>query len=207
MSLISEISRLDFEQLIGAPLISVVNAQAKSAATTVEFIQSVGFDVNNKPEMVLFKYDRNQEVLEYERDGEGNLVLDSVTGQPIAKPLEVKTEEYQLSVPLLTIVPIPFIRVDEANIDFNAKLGNITKVETSASHDFAARFSARAKLGPFRFRISGAYQYKSNRTTDSTTTRSYTMGVQIRAVQDDMPAGMERVLSILEENITDTKVA
>ena len=39
-----ELSSIDFESLIGGPLSAIVHAQAKSAMSTINFIESVGFD-------------------------------------------------------------------------------------------------------------------------------------------------------------------
>ena len=38
-----ELSSIDFESMIGGPLVAVINAQAQAAMTTVNFIKEVGF--------------------------------------------------------------------------------------------------------------------------------------------------------------------
>ena len=38
-----ELSSINFEAMLGGPLIAVVNAQAQAAMTTVDFIKQVGF--------------------------------------------------------------------------------------------------------------------------------------------------------------------
>ncbi len=38
-----ELSSINFEAMLGGPLVAVVNAQAQSAMTSVNFIKSVGF--------------------------------------------------------------------------------------------------------------------------------------------------------------------
>ena len=68
------------------PLTAIINAQAAAAISTVQFINAVGFDANRNAINVKFSYN----------------VTNSTTG--------VRTEN-TISVPFLTIVPIPFIRV------------------------------------------------------------------------------------------------
>ena len=43
--------------------------------------------------------------------------------------------------------------------------------------------------------------YEKSRETASKFVREYTMNIQVKAVQDDMPAGMERILDLLEQTI------
>jgi hypothetical protein len=46
-----------------------------------------------------------------------------------------------------------------------------------------------------------SYAYKKSTTEGSKVERTYSMAVHVRAVQDEMPAGTERLLNILENNI------
>jgi len=41
-----------------------------------------------------------------------------------------------LKVPLLTMVPIPYIRVDDATIDFNVKINSVQETKTSTVRSF-----------------------------------------------------------------------
>ena len=60
-------------------------------------------------------------------------------------------------------------------------------------------------LGSAKLKVSTSFQ----RTTQqgNSVDRTYSMAVHIKAVQDEMPAGMERVLGILEGAITSTPEA
>src|SRR5262245_65903554 len=92
---------LPMEQIIGGPLQAIVQAQALAASSTAEFNQSVGL-VNDKGTLsartVDFKFQRR--------------IPSTTNGNPPVD--EIRTEEVSLTVPLLTIVPVPFIRVSEA---------------------------------------------------------------------------------------------
>jgi hypothetical protein len=49
--------------------------------------------------------------------------------------------------------------------------------------------------------IGGSFSAKLQMGWDNKEEREYTMKIYVRAVQDDMPNGLERVLSILEQTI------
>ena len=189
MAIGDERSNIDFKNLIGAPLISVVQAQAQSAQTSVDFIKSVGFDDNNVPTMVTFSYMKPVE----STDSNG-----AVTVTPT---------KYDLTVPILTMLPIPFIRVEETTIDFNAKINSVQESTTSSSHDLNTKLSAKAGWGPFSAKLSASYSYKKSSSSGSKTERTYSMAVHVRAVQDELPAGTERLLGILENAIEEVPAA
>ena len=115
-------------------------------------------------------------------------------------------ETQQLQVPILTMLPIPFIRIDLATVDFNAKINSVEyrKTDTNLKVDASLEAKAGWLFGSAKLKVSTSYQ----RTTQqgSTVNRTYSMAVHIKAMQDEMPAGMERILGILESGITSLPV-
>jgi hypothetical protein len=111
-------------------------------------------------------------------------------------------ETQQLQVPILTMLPIPFIRIDLTTIDFNAKINSVEyrKTDTNLKIDGELEAKAGWLWGSAKLKVSTSFQ----RTTQqgSTVDRTYSMAVHIKAVQDEMPAGMEKLLGILEGAIT-----
>lgn len=107
----------------------------------------------------------------------------------------------KLEVPILTMLPIPFIRVEETTIDFNAKITSMEyrKVDTNFKVD--ASLSARAGWlwGSAKLKVSTSYQ--RNTSEGSKVNRTYSLAVHVKAVQDEMPGGMEKILGILEESM------
>lgn len=195
-----ELSSIDFESMLGGPLSAVVNAQAQAAMSSVTFIKEVGFEPKTtNPVYVEFKYPKEVSPylppVEEELDDEGEVVT------PAREAQAAVWEEMTLTVPILTMLPIPFIRVEETTIDFNAKINSITTKEQSK--DFGVKASAQASVGwgfgKASMKVSTSYQSKSR--SGSETKRTYSMAVHIRAVQDEMPAGMDRLLGILEDAI------
>ena len=111
-------------------------------------------------------------------------------------------QEMKLEVPILTMLPIPFIRIESTTIDFNAKINSVeyTKTDTSLKVDASLKLGyGKPFVGSVKLNVSTSYQ----RTTQQGTNveRTYSMAVHIRAVQDEMPAGLERILGILEDAI------
>lgn len=189
MALGDELSTLDFSSMIGGPLNAVVKAQAQSAQTSVDFIKSVGFGTDGAPSVVKFTYEKPVEKRE-------NGV---VTG--------IQAEPYELTVPLLTMLPIPFIRVEETTIDFNAKISSVQESSTASSDDLKGELSATAGWGPFSAELKVSYSHQQSTSEGSKVERTYSMAIHVKAVQDELPAGTDRLLSMLESSIKDVPSA
>lgn len=210
-----ELASIDFESMLGGPLIAVVNAQAQAAMSTVNFIKQVGFKKKaeeaaggdtgtEEPIYVTFKYPK--ELSPYvpavpADPGDANANPPRPARAAVAAVPAV-FETQQLTVPILTMLPIPFIRIDLATVDFNAKINSVEFRKTDTNLKVDAELEAKAGwlFGSARLKVSTSFQ----RTTSqgSTVDRTYSMSVHIKAVQDEMPAGMEKLLSILEGAIT-----
>lgn len=243
-----ELSSIDFESMIGGPLIAVVNAQAQAAMSTVNFIKEVGFKKSASKEQnpdqtetaqpiyVTFKYPK--EVQPYqpatpEVPAVGNAAFpkglkphpeaapDAVTdpahpnGLPVYKPkVDAKPaqpammDEMKLEVPILTMLPIPFIRVELTTIDFNAKINSVEYRKTDSTMKVDGELEAKAGWlwGSAKLKVSTSYQRSTSQ--GSNVERTYSLAIHVKAVQDEMPAGMEKLLGILENAIREqpTKV-
>ena len=211
-----ELSTIDFASMLGGPLRAVVNAQAQAAMSTVNFIKEVGFkklqaeeqaggDTSTMdPIYVTFKYPK--ELSPYQPavpadPGDPNAVPPR-PARPAQAKIDAVYETQELLVPILTMLPIPFIRIDLTTIDFNAKINSVEyqKTDTNLKIDAALEAKAGWLWGSAKLNVSTSFQ----RTTQqgNTVDRTYSMAVHIKAVQDEIPAGMERLLGILEGAIT-----
>ncbi|HEX7241552.1 MAG TPA: DUF2589 domain-containing protein [Longimicrobiaceae bacterium] len=110
-------------------------------------------------------------------------------------------QEMRLEVPILTLLPIPYIRIEDVTIDFNAKINSIEykKVDTSLSIDAALQVQQRWPGGSAKLNVSASY--KRSTQEGNSVDRTYSLAVRIHAVQDEIPAGMEKVLSTLDSLI------
>ena len=186
-----QLGSLPFGNIIGGPLVAAIEAQAKAARSSVDFIQSVAY----KP-------------LAVEQDG--------TTAPNAARELQTVEFVYEsgdknvkLSVPLLSIVPIPYIRIDDMTIQFKANISAETASQdtttTGTNANVNANVTGRYGWGPAKVEASfnASYSAKKDSTSAANSKYSveYTMDIYIHAVQDDMPGGMVEVLKILKESI------
>jgi hypothetical protein len=193
---IEAISSLPFSTLIGAPLLAAIEAQGQGAKATVDFIMAVGFEpptagddvaIETQPQPgkvrnVTFSYQRT----------DGTVVQDA-----------------SLTVPLLTIVPIPYLAIEEMTIDFMAKITEAINKSTTATDEKVAAVSTSAQggWGPCSASLKGSFSSKHSSTsaTSSKYQTELTMSIHVRAKQDDMPAGLSRVLTILSDLIKENR--
>lgn len=131
-------------------------------------------------------------------------------------------EEMKLEVPILTMMPIPFIRVEEGEIDFHAK---ITSMEYSrVGTDFKLGTTLTIDNNNTNQNIlvgTGFINYNKNVNTINLKTnfsyqrsthsghkidKTYHLGVKVKVGQEEMPEGMERLLGILEDTIVSQPV-
>ena len=177
---------LPFSNIIGAPLEACIKAQAMAAQTTWKFIQEVGMQdsaVKGEKEAVNVSFTFIQN---------GNSV--------------------RLNIPLLSIVPIPYIAIQNIDIAFKANISasSSVAVEQSSHDEFNMDATAGAKVGwgifSANLNLKGGYSSKkdSRATQDSKYSVEYTMDVGVRAGQESMPAGLAKVLEILNSSIAIT---
>ncbi len=171
---------IPFGSLIGAPLKAAIEAQSTAALSTVNFVKEVGMNTN--------------------ANGEKEAINVTFTYQQ-------GPQSVNLIVPLLTIVPIPYIRIDTMSIDFKANINaqsstSLTTGEQSklkAGGSGGLTFKTIANLS-----LEANYSSKkdSKATADSSYSVEYTMDVSVSAVQDSMPAGLAKVLNMLNNSIS-----
>lgn len=116
-----------------------------------------------------------------------------------------KFQDMTLQVPLLTIVPIPFIRVASTDIELNVKINSIYNSTESSDTNVNSGMTANASAKNLFFRgnisINASVSHQKKKSTTEDVKKEYSLNIKIHAVQDDVPAGMARILDILEESI------
>ncbi len=183
-----ELNALDFTDIIGGPLLATVNAQAKAAYVTANFINSVAFVGNNGPSSAQLKtaeFDFNNVLSGYSQSKLGT----SGGGNDLTK----------LKVPLLTLIPIPYIRVEYLDIDLNVNLHDTTKDTLDNNFAFDSTVSGGESAGfiwkehtSFKTTVSDRNTFQHSHVIDDT----YSLQVHVHAVQAEVPGGMQQVLNI-----------
>ena len=161
---------LYFDQIIGLPLQAIIKGEALAAQSTVDFIKQVGFE-------------QEETGLGDGTAAQNNLgKLRSVTFTYETTDIEGNTYYATVSVPLLSLIPIPVIQVNEAELDYAI---SITGIETNKTTN-------ETKL------LTTFKNYQS----PSTSTETYNIKINVKVGQSDVPAGISKLFSILENNIT-----
>lgn len=174
---------IPFGNIIGGPLTACIDAQALAAQTTWKFIQNVGLNTDPKT-------------------GEKKAVT-------VAFQFMRDGKMAQLNVPLLTIVPIPYIAIQTIDINFKANINASSSNSSmqSSSEDIGAGVNGKTSLNLGLFKVEAGFNasYSSKKdskaTQDSQYSVEYTMDVAVHAGQDGMPAGLAKVLEILGNSL------
>ncbi|WP_124100921.1 DUF2589 domain-containing protein [Ruminococcus sp. Marseille-P6503] len=120
-------------------------------------------------------------------------------------PVPALYQKMQIDVPILTMMPIPFIKIENADIEFNVKINSVSsenssdvsKSDVNSSSSFGYKgwgFSASTTL-------NASFSNQKSTSSSEEVKKDYSLNIKVHAVQDDMPAGVSRILDILEESI------
>lgn len=115
-------------------------------------------------------------------------------------------QKMQIDVPILTMMPIPFIKIDHTDIEFNVKINSVSNSRSSEKSNTNVNNETSVGYKGWRFHASTNLKTSISNQKTSTTgeevKKDYSLNIKVHAVQDDMPAGMSRILDILEDSIS-----
>ena len=180
MAIAEQFAGLQMDQLIGAPLRAAADASIQLATSTADFINNVGFDDGGKVRTVAFGYQKRS----VNEDGSSNL------------------DEMKVDVPMLAIVPIPNLQVDEVNILFDMEVKQSERQESSL--DIGASLTGSLKIGPVKVSVTGSVSAHQSNTRSSDNSAKY--HVDVRATNHGIPEGLARVLDMMAANVAPSLV-
>ena len=163
----TEFQALPLEYIIAAPLLGVIKAQAAAAAATQAYIGSL--IENGKPKTIDFE-------------------LSSSTDTGLKKS--------KISAPLLSMVPVPHIRIDSFTTHFKYEISEANK--TTKEMGYGATLDAEVTKNPF-FNISLKGNVSSKSAEESVMNRSGMLEITIHASEAPIPEGLARLLSALSK--------
>lgn len=182
----AELGSIDFAKIIGGPLDACVKAQSNAAISTVNFIQQVGFEKDgeeNKLRMAEFKYKKHVPNPEYKNEEETPNVDPTIE------------QDVEISVPFIALLNVPSFRIETCDVDFNVKLNSTYTKDVS--DEFGIKAGASGGFGPVKFNVD--VSYKRTSSTGIKVEKEYSLGVKVKATNDEMPAGLEKVLGLLAQ--------
>lgn len=152
----SALNSIPFGNIIGGPLAACVRAQAEAAQTTIDFIR--GFTMTNS-----------------ELDPEG---VEPIT---VTFTFIMNGEKTRMTVPLMTIVPIPYMHIDYVNLNFTA---DITACDDGKME---AKYATEG--------------YTRTENDEQSVSVESKMGINVRASTSSMPSGMAKMLEFFTNNL------
>lgn len=108
----------------------------------------------------------------------------------------------KVDVPMLSIVPIPNLQVDEVNILFDMEVKQSEKQESSM--DMGATVTGSLRIGPIRVSVSDSVSAHQSNTRSSDNSAKY--HVDVRATNHGIPEGLARVMDMMAVNISPSLV-
>lgn len=152
----SALNSIPFGNIIGGPLAACVRAQAEAAQTTIDFIR--GFTMTNS-----------------ELDPEG---IEPIT---VTFTFIMNGEKTRMTVPLMTIVPIPYMHIDYIDLNFTA---DITACDDGKME---AKYATEG--------------YTRTEDDEQSVSVESKMGINVRASTSSMPSGMAKMLEFFTNNL------
>ena len=152
----SALNSIPFGNIIGGLLAACVRAQAEAAQTTIDFIR--GFTMTNS-----------------ELDPEG---VEPIT---VTFTFIMNGEKTRMTVPLMTIVPIPYMHIDYVNLNFTA---DITACDDGKME---AKYATEG--------------YTRTEDDEQSVSVESKMGINVRASASSMPSGMAKMLEFFTNNL------
>lgn len=180
MAIAEQFAGLEMDKLIGAPLAAAADASTSLANSTADFINRVGFDSTGKVRNVAFMYQKRS----VNEDGTSNL------------------DEMKVDVPMLAIVPIPNLQIDEVNVLFDMEVKQSEKKDSS--FDMGASLTGSARIGFVKVSVTGSISAHSSNTRSSDNSAKY--HVDVRATNHGTPEGLARVLDMMAANVAPSLV-
>lgn len=170
-----EFDQLPIQHMIAGPLVATVQAQAHAAQATRTYIESLIDPQTRKPIAVNFSVNH--------KDDQGGSTSTS------------------FDAPLLSIVPVPHLRIDSLDIDFKYTVSQTIVQSTSSERDGSLEANAKANWGWGSASITVKGHMASKSSEESTVNRSGTLNIRVHASEAPMPEGLARVLSILANTL------
>lgn len=189
---ITELRNLPLEQLISAPLNSVIKAQAQAAMTTAKFIEEIGFTRNDN-ESFFDTPDSNSSndydvrVAKLKIDANGKIT--------------------NVDIPFITLFNVPNFEITNFDWSFNVKLKSMQSFSAKFGITSQSTSTSDASLGlniKSLLKIGGGMKVETTTKTDFESRfktgreQEYNLNINIRGNSAPLPKGIETLLSIAE---------
>lgn len=111
--------------------------------------------------------------------------------------------ETKVEVPLLAMVPVPYLRIDSMSINFRYEVAQSKVQESKKGAELSGSAQTGALLSPWvNVELEGRVTTESSARSE--LNRSGSVEINVQASADEMPEGLKRVLSLLSTSVPTT---
>ena len=164
----SLLQELDFNRILGAPLSACVNAQEEAAQATRQYLNEVVFT----------------------QAGDDDSSLEPVT---VSFYFESAGQVHRIVMPLLLIVPVPYLQIDRVDLTFQA-----TVTESHMNHD-TRKLSLKAKYS------APGDSAEVSKETKAEYMNKRCIDINLSVTSADMPMGISKLLEIFNNQLVEVK--
>lgn len=164
----SLLQELDFNRILGAPLSACVNAQEEAAQATLKYLNEVVFT----------------------QAGDDDSSLEPVT---VSFYFESAGQVHRIVMPLLLIVPVPYLQIDRVDLTFQA-----TVTESRMNHD-TRKLSLKAKYS------APGDSAEVSKETKAEYMNKRCIDINLSVTSADMPMGISKLLEIFNNQLVEVK--
>lgn len=164
----SLLQELDFNRILGAPLSACVNAQEEAAQATLQYLNEVVFT----------------------QAGDDDSSLEPVT---VSFYFESAGQVHRIVLPLLLIVPVPYLQIDRIDLTFQA-----TVTESRMNHD-TRKLSLKAKYS------APGDSAEVSKETKAEYMNKRCIDINLSVTSADMPMGISKLLEIFNNQLVEVK--
>ncbi|MGH0053647.1 MAG: DUF2589 domain-containing protein [Sphaerochaetaceae bacterium] len=167
---------LPMASLIGGPLTAVCDAQLALAEASYQYINKIGFGDDGKTTR-LVEFDLNR---------------------PAETPQGYTSVQTHVQAPLLGLVPIPSLLVEDVTVEFQMEVNATTSEKSQVGSEVSSSTSANVKFGWFGSgSVSVEGKVSSSRENTRSTNQSAKYQVRVFAHQQAPTEGLSRLMDIM----------
>ena len=115
----------------------------------------------------------------------------------------VEKKQVHIEAPLLSVLPVPNIRIDSMSINFRYEIKHTIRKEKETKGDIDLKAGAKGLLSSL-LDVSLSGSVSSRSATESESNRSGTLEISLQASEAEMPEGLRKILNLLSNTITIT---
>lgn len=170
----AEFSKIPLDFVIATPLLTTIQAHRVAAETTLEFVRA------------MLAADKNMtftmKVRQKRQDGTEEEV------------------EREISVPLITLVKVPSLNFDSLSVSFNYNISQVVTERNTGAQQANLEIGTKGLLkGLLNASLTGSVEH--SRSSENVANRGGSLEIKIHVSESAMPAGLQKIVNALVDNI------